>query len=346
MKPERNAAIDVVRALSILGVMSIHTLSFHLGNMYAAFFWNGLQFVVGAFVFCSGFVHAHYMSKLTSFSAVVSWYKKRMIRILVPFYLYFVFHFILFIIFPAIFKNFGMHASLQFFLGSVFLYGGINTNWLPLLFLELTLLTPLLFWLFQKKILLVYLFLTTLFLAYATIRPLSYGMYKSVMWIGWLLPFAVGLFASSFSTKKIFNRFFLLISSGGGIIFVVLLFIWMVIGRSTNFTDNKYPPNWYYLSYAIAGTGALYFFSTRLVSRIPSSVYYYISKKSYALFFIHFIVLDVVLFLQQLFSGIFSIFLELLLVIVTSIVILLAYDTLMQKIRRYFSTAYTTSLAE
>lgn len=346
MKPERDTTIDLVRALSILGVMSIHTLSFHLGNVYAAFFWNSLQCVVGSFVFCSGFVHAHYISKLTSFSEVFAWYKKRISRIVIPFYLYFALHFVLFLFFPRVFNNFGMHASLQFFLGSVLLYGGINTNWLPLLFLELTLLTPLLFWLFKKRLLVGYIIVSLCFMIYAAIHPLPYGMYKIVMWDGWSLVFALGLFASTFSTKKTFEKLFSFVSGVSGIIFVLLLFILTELGRSTNFTENKYPPNLYYIAYALAGTGILYFLSKVFVTKIPSIFYSYISRKSYALFFVHFIILDIVLFFQYLYPTFFLIPLELAVVIGGSLGILFAYDTLLQKVKSYSSTAYTTFLSE
>src|SRR5690348_3169914 len=114
MKTERYSYIDLVRATSIIGVMIIHTLSFHLSSPIALFFWNLLQFVVAAFVFCSGYVHAHYFDKLVSLKSIFSWYKKRAIRMIFPFYIYFIVHFILFLIFPSIFIHFGMHSSVAF----------------------------------------------------------------------------------------------------------------------------------------------------------------------------------------------------------------------------------------
>ncbi|HYK08509.1 MAG TPA: acyltransferase [Candidatus Eisenbacteria bacterium] len=289
---ERFVYIDFIRALSIIGVIAIHTLSFSLGSSINLFIWNFLQFVVGAFVFCSGFVHSHYESKFTSFPVIFSWYKKRAIRILLPFYIYFCVHFLLFFFFPTFFTHFGLQKSFSYIVGSIFLYGGINASWLPLLFLQLTVLTPLLFLLNKKRILWIYIICCVIVTAVGTLWFVPYSWYRGTMWIGWSLIFLLGILAPKIkSTGKLFAGLTLL----GTILSSFLLFLFSNFHHSINFTDNKYPPNLYYLSYAVAGTSLLFLLSKKFIPVIPEWTYEYISKKSYSLFFIHYIVLDFIL---------------------------------------------------
>ncbi|HXS15385.1 MAG TPA: acyltransferase [Candidatus Saccharimonadales bacterium] len=343
MKTERYSYIDLVRAVSIIGVMIIHTLSFHLSSPIALLFWNFLQFVVAAFVFCSGYVHAHYFDRLVSLKSVFKWYKKRTIRMLLPFYIYFIVHFLLFLIFPSVFTHFGMHPSVSFVIGSLLLYGGINTNWLPLLFLEMTLLTPILFFLYRRRAMKWYIGLASIFLIIHTIFLFPYSMYKLLMWIPWSLIFIVGLFSFVFKNTS-YKKLFIFLSILSGILFLLLFPLWPHLSRSVNFSDNKYPPNLYYLSFALSGTGVLFLFSIKIVSFIPQWLYMYVSQKSYSLFFIHFIFLDLIMTLQQKYS-LLTIPVELVLVIGSSIVMSLLLDKIMQ-ILRYSSSAYTTSRVE
>lgn len=324
MKTERFSYIDLVRATSIVGVMIIHTLSFHLSSPIALFFWNSLQFVVAAFVFSSGYVHAHYFEKLISFKSVFLWYKKRAIRMLMPFYIYFFVHFILFLIFPSIFTHFGMHKSINFIAGSIFLYGGMNTNWLPLLFLEMTILTPIFFFLYRKGMMRWYITLAIIFLIIHTIFLFPYNTYKLTMWIPWSLIFIVGLFSFIFKSES-YKKFFLFASVMGGIIFLILFPVWQHLLRSVNFSDNKYPPNLYYLSFALSGTGILFLLSKKLVMYIPKWVYMYVSQKSYSLFFIHFIFLDMIITFQQKYAFL-TIPVELIFVIGSSLIASLLLD--------------------
>lgn len=289
---ERFAYIDFLRAFSILGVIAIHTLSFSLTNKTNFFLWNSLQFIVAAFVFCSGFVHGHYASKFNSSANTFSWFKKRAIRILMPFYIYFCVHFFLFILFPTFFTHFGFQKNTPYIFGSIFLYGGINAGWLPLLFLELTLLTPFFFFLRKKHLLLLYLAGSLAITFVGTLWFFPYSLYRETMWISWSLIFLLGLFSQKLRHS---TRIFLGLAIGCGLLFLILFSLWPSLHHSLNFTDNKYPPNLYYLSFAVAGTSLFFIISKNVVKYIPQWMYEYVSKKSYSLFFIHYIVLDFLL---------------------------------------------------
>ena len=76
-------------------------------------------FVVVAFVFCSGFVlSAIYQNSFSSIKQTLSWYKKRFIRLVVPFYIYLIVHYSLWILFPNIFSGLGLVKNLDFFVKS------------------------------------------------------------------------------------------------------------------------------------------------------------------------------------------------------------------------------------
>lgn len=326
-RKERLEYIDLLRALSIVGVMVIHTLSFYLSNPLNLFFWNSFQFVVASFVFCSGIVHAHYRQSLQSIFAIVDWYKKRLSRILFPFYLYFFIHFFLFLLFPFIFNHFGMQKSVGFFIGSLLLYGGINSDWLPLLFVELTLLTPCIFYFYTKHLLSWFVIGLLIVSGFGTIYLFPYSIYKAEMWVGWSLIFILGLFLHKIRTKWVI---FLGIISGG--FFVWLFFLWNNLHRSINFTDNKYPPNFYYLSFALCMTLIFFVLAQRIVQYIPQWVYGYISKKSYSLFFIHFIILDILISFQKVWN--LSIAVEIILVVGLSIGVSFILDNLIFLVHR------------
>lgn len=284
MSKSRLFFVDNLRAFSLLGVIAIHTLSFHLNNSVNAFFWNGLQFVVVAFIFCSGIVSAHYESSLKSFTAITSWYSKRISRLYTPFLIYFIIHFGLFFFFPHIFTHFGMQSGWVFFIGSLSLFGGSNTNWLPLIFIELMLLSPFLFFLKRKNMVWIFVLPATLITAFFTLFHFPYNYYRFVMWIPWSLVLFVGL-----SYTKEFKK----ILFGGIVLYLGSTILLVMEHRSLLFYDNKYPPTFYYLGYGMVIT--LLFTWIRSHISLPDILQKslsYISKNSYALFFIHYIVLD------------------------------------------------------
>ncbi|HEX7042307.1 MAG TPA: acyltransferase [Patescibacteria group bacterium] len=287
MKENRIVFIDNLRAFSLLGVIVIHTLSFHLSNPINAFFWNFLEFVVVTFIFCSGFVNAHYEGKLKSLSDIFLWYKKRFFRLYFPFFLYFLIHFILFFFFPNIFNHFAMQKNIYFFIGSFFLFWGSNSNWLPLIFLQLSFITPLIFFLRKKGLIWIYLLLAGVITAWFGLVQFPYSYYRIVMWIPWSFVLFFGLYFP----KKFIKQLYLLM--GSLLIYIVSYFILLNSHKSLNFYDNKYPPTFFYISFGIFLT----IISTWILSFVnfPTKIQkslFYISKNSYALFFIHYIILD------------------------------------------------------
>ncbi len=320
MNKNRIAFVDTLRAFSLLGVVIIHTLSFHLTSTTTIFFWNILQFVVVAFIFCSGLVAAHYESAFVNTQAIYSWYKKRLGRLYLPFLVYFVIHFSLFFVFPRFFTHFGLQKNITFFLMSLTLFSGTNTNWLPLIFIELTVLTPLLFFLQRVKYLWLYILFALCITSFFTIFTFPYVLYRYVMWIPWSLIFLLGLYYSK--QREVYKRILFLFCVG---IFSGIYIFYTFFHKSLLFYDNKYPPTLYYLSFGIVCT---MFFSSLFSSlSFPQSIQKFlqhISKNSYSLFFIHYIVLD---FLESTRLRKFYV-LEIFVVVLVSLVILMMITVL------------------
>lgn len=303
MVKKRFDEVDVLRALGIIAVIAIHVLTYDLSSPINKFLWNYLQFFIIAFVFCSGYVlSAAYKKSFTSLLDILFWYKKRFIRLIFPFWIYLIVHFSLWIIFPQFFSGLGLTKTTDYFIKSAVLLGGTNFNWLPLLFLQLTFLFPFFIsWINKKKIIIVYLlgasFITLLF----TLFRFPYSYYRFVMWIPWSLVLILAMYVYIKSSKdnvlSSVNKRYLIT---GLLFLVIFLFIHLFVpltNASTNFYDHKYPPDLYYLSFGISAT----FFSL-IVARLNfwqnvtlKNIYGYISRNSYQIFFIHYIILDAVL---------------------------------------------------
>ncbi len=239
--------VDFLRSVAIIGVIVTHVYSYNLTNATNYAIWNYLHFVVVAFVFCSGFVMtAKYQYVLTDVTKIFVWYKKRFVRLLIPFYLYLFVHYTLWFLFPHFFSGLGLEKSPAFLLQSLLLIGGINLNWLPLLFIQLTILFPLFIFLIRKRNFLicyvVFAIMTTLFF---TIQTFPYGYYRLVMWIPWSL---ILLLAMKNSKK------YILFSAISFTLFSILYMLFQTLHRSLTLIDHKYPPDFYYLSYATSIT--------------------------------------------------------------------------------------------
>jgi hypothetical protein len=169
--------------------------------------------------------------------------------------------------------------------------GGLNTTWLPLLFIELAIITPLLFFLQQKRVLLIYVVSSLLFTNWITfLYHFPYSYYRWVMWIPWSLIFLIGV---ALATKERVAYYLLALLGSSGIFGISY---WILSShQSLVFYDNKYPPNLYYLSYGLVGTCLLVLLA-KIAEKIQSikRISLYISSISYSLFFVHFIILDLV----------------------------------------------------
>lgn len=282
----------------MIGMIMIHTNAYHLSNPTAAYIWNYLQFVVQVFVFCSMylFIKKNDFSKF-SWVDLGNYYKKyipkRFLRLVLPYYIFLPFYLLL--------QSIITHKlpTTNYVLHSLTLTGGVDINWLVLLFLQLTLLSPLLLFLFQKfhKIKLVVLSTILLFALVCTPESIRNSLpnYRYIMWIGWSYFFIQAymvIHPIALSTrKKTFARAY--------VAFALLLCI--LLNLFAQLYAKKYPPDVYFIFYGAILITLLYtFFSKVSLPTYIQKLLNFFSVNSYPLFFIHYWILVFVSFYFKL----------------------------------------------
>lgn len=303
MDKERHFYIDLIRAVSMFGVMIVHILAFNRTTPFKIFTWNYLQTVVVSFIFCSVYVMSErYLDKFNSVTDIIRWYKKRIVRLVIPLYWYLLAHYSLWFLFPHYFQGIGLGTSPSFIVRSFLLTGGASINWLPILFIELTILFPFLSWVSRSRlatalysgaaVVLTYIF-------YSKLIPLP--NFRFTMWAGWSLVFLlfITLYNIEKNESKLSQTFYRYIQIGvmGLLLYGLLAFPFFTAGKDVVFFNHKYPPDFIYLTYT---TGMMFFIVLlcRLPVSYPTAVrrfVEYTSKKTYTLFFVHLIFYDIVL---------------------------------------------------
>ncbi len=280
--------VDTVRGISMLAMILIHTNAYFLHDRTANALWNACQFAVPAFVFCSSYLF--YRKESHSHVAhTFRYYRKRIIRLLVPYYVFLGAYCGLLAVFEP------EALTIGFITRSALLTGGIDLNWMVALFLLISLALPALMWLVRNH--------RFGFIMYALAASASASLllmfqspvnFRFVMIVPWsLIILASWVVARHERSKKS--------------LFVIAAF-WMVIyllsrevlvwtGKSLVQFDNKYPPNLFHLSYGLAGTVSLLITSGVWdYFRPVKNVIHYLSVHSYAVFFIHFYLIFISLY--------------------------------------------------
>lgn len=303
MIKKRFEQIDFLRAVAIVGVIAIHTLSYSLNNRVTYFFWNYLNFVVVSFVFCSGYVLTYlYKEKFRTDFKVVAWFIKRASKLLIPFYIYLAIHYSLWLIFPQYFNGAGLQKSTLFIFKSLFLLGGVDLNWLPLLFLQLTLLFPFFMkGLKQTMLLKIYIPFALLITIFFTLYRFPYAYYRPAMWISWstILLLAIYIFSkdnADTSSRTTVSRY-VKGAAISGALFAGLMFYNYLNHKSFQLVDYKYPPGLYYLLYGLCISFLILAIGEATMLKYPfiKKASLFLSKNSYSLFFIHYILLDLII---------------------------------------------------
>ncbi len=319
--------IDFLRGLSIIGVVIIHVLSYSLTTPLYVFTWNYLHFVIAAFIFCSGYVMmARYKNGFDSIEHVLSWYKKRLIRLLIPYYIYLLVHYMLMILLPQYFGGSGLKLEADYIASSIFLSGGVDLNWLTLLFVQLTLLFPVLVHLTPfKKSYYMYAGGALLIALIFTFYRFPYDQYRSVMWIPWSFILILSMHFYFLHSAGLKTKTYLKMMAVGASIFAVLYFIGQHLHWSDRIIDHKYPPDLYDLSFESTVTLAVLAISNwdPLHSPLIKRAYTFLSQESYHIFFIHYILIDLVQHLKVTYPILVHVPVQLTVIIGMSI--LLAY---------------------
>lgn len=295
MTNQRTSLIDNLRGISVIGMILIHVNAYYLSNKLAYQLWNWTQFVVPLFIFCSSYLYfaKTRQTAILEIKDILPYLKKRISRLLIPFYVYLFFYYLLLYVTGKQFTFLSVVKSLTLTTPSN------DISWLILLFTYFIFLLPILDYLALKKSSL-FLFVTIcsyLSAIYFLFFPSPIN-FKLIMWLPWLtIVIATWFIVRIESSKKQLGVFILL----SALMFTTVLWSKVSLHQSLSFYNNKYPPNLYYLSYGLLTMGLL----TMLLKKdvFPSVIklfVFFMSKYSYTIFFIHFLIIFIIVALELL----------------------------------------------
>lgn len=283
MDANRNGAIDFLRGMAVILMVLVHATAYFLSDPFVHKVWDYTHIIVPLFVYCSAFaVFSQNAIKPFTFPSLF----KRFKRLLLPYYLY-VFGFIGVALITRSTSQLGNSVTSLILLGE-----GRDVGWLVVLFSYLVVLIPTIHFLYLKnKILygvLGYVSITVAFLFLVYVPEISFRL---TMW----LPWTAFLWASILIVRM--EKTGRMLLGAGMIALIVFIISWdlrSLTDLSFVLTENKYPPDSLYLSYGILGILTMYGVFM-LLERIGlyrthiHKVFLFLSKHSYALFFIHFL---------------------------------------------------------
>jgi len=301
-------AIDYLRGLSILLIIFIHIIlpAFgHSKNDYSSIkalfdMWSVSNFCVVIIVICSGF--SLYMSaKNLSLSKkdIFSFYKKRLKRLLLPWWMFCIIYFIFYGILKAVFNLQIADLSPKYIILSFFTLGGIPFGWLVFLMVMLTLIFPFLKYIYEKGrtaiLMLLLAYLASIIVA--TLKPLYFNMYPDISLsavsgisfifsfiLGWSLIYMLGFFLEALYNENKLMKKDITVTFNFIILFLVVHIIYKILGLKTVMYLNKYPPTPYYLTFGIASTFIilnLFFAYKHFIHKHLKNLLSYFSTNSY-----------------------------------------------------------------
>jgi len=290
---KRDFSIDFLRGTSIIFIVLIHVISKYREYWLSYAIWDYLHFVVISIVFCSGASMAIAYSKLDDMKGVFAFLKKRFFRITVSWWGFLATYFILFFIIDSIGGKF--RHSMVFVMKSIFLFGfdgGLKYGWLLFLILILSFIYPILnisIRKFSYKTTFLWSFLIALLFQAYFFQSLLEVDGTLIFFIPTIFVFFLGMYYSKSEKANLLG--YAVIAST---LYLILRLVLLVFEKSTVLIDNKYPPNFFYISYAIAITYLLLFFVKKyeIKNNVLKRVVIYSSRNSMWLFLWHFLVLD------------------------------------------------------
>ncbi len=284
LEKNRNTVIDDLRGFGIFVMILIHTNVYFLNNTLAYTLLQLSQFAVPLFIFCSAYLTFQKDTTLTA-QTVIPYIRKRITRLLAPYYIFLIFYLVLAFVAER------SKVTVSYILKNIFVTGGIDFNWLVLLFIEFVFLMPFLSFLRKKHPLLFLLFFAGSLMSsllFLTHTPLPYFRY--IMWLPWSL---VVLFSLLFVELEHSKKFLILAIMTSGLIFFLSQTYQTLTFHSLFHQSNKYPPNLYHLSYGVFAVLILYFIAKRNVFSPFRRVFTFLSTYSYSIYFVHILVIYV-----------------------------------------------------
>ncbi len=283
MTPQRDTTIDFLRGFAMILIILIHVTVYFRHDPVAYWLWEYSQVAVPIFIFCSAYV---YFKRTKKEHIDFSYFLQRTKRLVFPYYVFLFFLFLYTFFLKKTLIPFDAMAKKIFFLN----VSSRDLDWLVVLFLCFTVIMPLVHK-YSKRLLVFWTFigvsaLTSIVLLFTDI-PLSF---RYSMWLPWSLVLVISYFVVHYENKRWFFPSILFL------LFNTYLFsreLLISLGSSLTLIDNKYPPNMYYLSYGTFIMLLMYVFYRRYgsISGRIQECFNFLSKYSYSIFFIHFLIL-------------------------------------------------------
>jgi hypothetical protein len=194
---------------------------------------------------------------------------------------------------PSLFKAPWLKNDSKFIIQSILLTGGVDFNWFVLLFVQLTIISPLLLVVSKNRVLSI--FLLVIFYAISLLSFFNRPSYQSFRWtmiFGWSFVYLLGIIIAKYQPKgqfslKNYGRLMLLFGST-----FVILYTLFFNTKELVLTQHKYPPDIIYLSYGLIINFFLIIFAKKFILKILNPIIVFLSRNSYAIFFVHYLVLD------------------------------------------------------
>ncbi len=283
MPSSRNTTIDFLRGLAVLLMIFVHATAYFWRDKTVYMLWDYTHIIVPLFVFCSAFIFFQKEKPvLLSFEYIF----KRLKRLVFPYYIYLV----LFVVLGLVSNPQGV--TFEKIIKQILLGQGRDIGWLVILFTYLLFLIPIIHFMYKaKKGLFIILAIastssTVLLLFYTVPVP-----FRFVMWLPWSFFLIQTLLFSQYHANKYVAIGTLAFSS---LAFFLSRDILLGQHKTLVLTENKYPPNLYYLSYGIFFTTIFYYFhivinKNEFYKNHIQKWFNFLSNHSYSLFFIHFL---------------------------------------------------------
>lgn len=296
MHKKRDIVIDILRGLAILTIMLMHVQAYYLSNSTIAILWNFSQWVVPTILLASVAVMPSPRATIT-FAEYTRYLSKRLKRLLIPYWISIGIYFFLQYLTP------GNAMSPLAIAGNIFLFGGIDYNWLVLLFIYLTAFLPLLdtiylrskylyltlfvffcgislLYSFDRTFITTYsrIFMLPTWLAIAMLCRIVLDWYRARQW-SYITALAV------LSAAAFFTYFVTVVTQGSNAVFLF---------------KHKYPPDTVFVTYSALSISLALLLGRSLVKLLLHAdrlgrpfirFLTYLSKHSYEFYFIHVLVL-------------------------------------------------------
>ncbi|PIZ62634.1 hypothetical protein COY16_03815 [Candidatus Roizmanbacteria bacterium CG_4_10_14_0_2_um_filter_39_13] len=282
MVKARNTTIDFLRGLAVILMILIHATAYFLDQKYVYILWDYSHFVVPLFIFCSAYVA---FQRKDAGSISFTQIFKRLRRLLIPYY---IFTIVLILLFGFVLHK---EVSYQFILNWLLLGSERDVGWLVVLFVYVIFLIPIIVRAAKFHLLRKFLMKTVWLIPILLLFAPPIESFRFMMWLPWTAFLIFVYWFTQEEEKRWFPWYALVLFTIG---FFLSRFILIFNSHTLVFTENKYPPNFYYLSYGTVLITFLYYFHRfltrkKLFTSWLQKWFDFLSRHSYSLFFIHFL---------------------------------------------------------